>query len=80
MYHFALDVLAVASVLGFGSSHSAAVVMPVISAVTMFPSTALILWVLGTAWMATETSKPMQLPLQLLFTMAVLQRCKQSRR
>lgn len=76
--HLLVDVVAVACVLGFGTTVSAASVVPVISAVSLFPKLALPLWLGASAWMATDSSAEMQLPLHLLFTTAVLQRCNTS--
>jgi hypothetical protein len=74
--HFFPDVLAILAVFGFGTTLSAASVLCVISAITLFPAYSLALWAGATAWMCTEATEPMQLPLQLLFTFAALQRCK----
>ena len=75
--HFAADLVAVSSVLAFGHTLSAAVVLPVISIVSLYTNrhAVLLLWAAATAWLATEASAEMQLPLQLLFTVAALQRC-----
>jgi len=74
-YHWALDCIAVAAAIGFGKTLSATVVVALIPLLSFSPRPAFVAWTAGTAWMTLDAGATNQLPIQLLFTAAAMQRC-----